>query len=56
MLDANPFQFEQLFELRDKHIKSPKNCNHKYNLSAINFFSNVWTHLGLFVFVLSTFD
>jgi hypothetical protein len=40
-----------------KHTKPPKNCNHKYNLSAINFFCNVWTsHPKLFLFVLSVFD
>jgi hypothetical protein len=40
-----------------KHIKPPKNYNRKYNLSAINFFCNVWTsHPRLFLFVLIVFD
>jgi hypothetical protein len=40
-----------------KHIKPPKNCSHKYNISTINFFGNVWTsHLGLFLFVSSIID
>jgi hypothetical protein len=40
-----------------KHTEPPKNCNHKYNLSVINFFGNVWTsHLKLFLRVLSIFD
>jgi hypothetical protein len=40
-----------------KHIKPPKNCNHKYNLSVITFFGNVWMlHFGLVLFVLSIFD
>jgi hypothetical protein len=35
-----------------KHTKPPKNCNHKYNLSTINFFGNVWTsHLKLFFLI-----
>ncbi len=39
-----------------KHIKPPKICNHKYNLSIIIIVGNVWTsHLGLFLFVLSIF-
>jgi hypothetical protein len=29
-----------------------KNWSHKYNISTINFFGNVWTsHLGLLLFV-----
>ncbi len=40
-----------------KHTKPPKNCNDKYNLPTIIFCGNVWTsHLGLFLFVLTTFD
>jgi hypothetical protein len=44
-------------EFRHKQTKPPKNYSHKYNLSTITFFGNVWTsHLGLFLFVLSIFD
>jgi len=40
-----------------KHTKPPKNCNHKYNISTITLFGNVWTsHLELFFIVLSIFD
>jgi hypothetical protein len=40
-----------------KHTKPPKNCSHKYNLSVIKFFGNVWTsHLRLFIYILSIFD
>jgi len=38
-------------------LSPPQNSNHKYNLSTITFFGNLWTsHLGLFLFVLSIFD
>jgi hypothetical protein len=40
-----------------KHTKPPKICNHKYNISVITLFGNVWTsYLELFLFVLSIFD
>jgi hypothetical protein len=26
-----------------KHIKPPKNCNHKYNFFTIKIFGNIWT-------------
>jgi len=42
---------------RLKYTKPPKNCSHKYNLSIIKFFGNIWTsHLGLFLLVLSIYD
>jgi hypothetical protein len=38
-----------------KHTKPPKNCSHKYNHFAINFFGNVWTsHVGyiyIYIFI-----
>ncbi len=40
-----------------KHTKPPKNCSHKYNLSPITFFGNVWTsHLELLLFLKSISD
>jgi hypothetical protein len=40
-----------------KHTKPPRNCSHKYNISIIIIFGNVWTsHLGLVLLVLSIFD
>jgi hypothetical protein len=40
---------QAMTQIRWKHTKPPKNCNHKNNIYVINFFGNVWTsHLGFF--------
>jgi len=37
-------------------VSPPKIFSHKYNISTIKFFDNVWTsHLGLFLLVLSIY-
>jgi len=57
-LNNSPMELGSTQYVRSKvHTKPPKNCSHKYNLSTITFFGNVWTsHLRLFLFVLSIFD
>jgi hypothetical protein len=34
-----------------KHIKPSKNCSHKYNLSIINVFGNVWDIFAYFKYI-----
>jgi hypothetical protein len=42
---------KMLFLFRWKHIKPPKNYNHKYNFFTIFFFDNGTSHLGFYLFL-----